>query len=195
MPSRKPEEIDELISTWKSSRTADKKHMRKVNAQKGKELEILRAEDDGTTEVNVCGLTVSASLLDSGADESLVSCGVVDNLTGMECFIAFQQCEPVPLHPVGGGILSVSRKIRFDELALATPAGPLMLRGLVYWIDESDRSLSLTISRRVMKQLGYSTPKLLAEAKARSDEYLLDDSVPTGNEKPRFIVHVRGHAG
>uniref|UniRef100_H3H882 Peptidase A2 domain-containing protein n=1 Tax=Phytophthora ramorum TaxID=164328 RepID=H3H882_PHYRM len=70
-----------------------------------------RGEDDGTTVAHISGLPVPASLLDSGADDSL--------------------CSTTPLYPVGGGTLEVSRKVRFEEVTLETPAGPLMLRGLV----------------------------------------------------------------
>ncbi|KAE9258575.1 hypothetical protein PR003_g35154, partial [Phytophthora rubi] len=134
-----------------------------------------RGEDDGTAVAHISGVPVPASLLDSCADDSLVSAGVVNKLAELRNFVAVKQCSTTPLYPVGGGTLEVSRKVRFEEVTLETPAGPLMLRGLVCWIDESAQSHALTTSRLVMKRLGYSTPKLLADAKARSDEYHLDD--------------------
>uniref|UniRef100_H3GWP3 Reverse transcriptase domain-containing protein n=1 Tax=Phytophthora ramorum TaxID=164328 RepID=H3GWP3_PHYRM len=162
-PQVRPEEIDALIHAWKTSRSASKTHMRRVQATRlaldvpaeTVEKTGARGEDDGTTVAHISDLPVPASLLDSGADDSL--------------------CSTTPLYPVGGGTLEVSRKVRFEEVTLETPAGPLMLRGLVCWIDENDKSHALTISRLVMKRLGYSTPKLLADAKVRSDEYHLDE--------------------
>lgn len=130
--------------------------------------------DDGTTVTHIGGLDVVVSLLDSGADDSLVSSGVVGKQAAQGRFVAKRQCAPFPLYPVGGGVVPVSWKIGFDELTLETPAGSLMLRGLVCWIGEEDQTLAWTISRLVMKRLGYSTPNLLAEAKARNDEYVID---------------------
>ncbi|KAE8955648.1 hypothetical protein PF011_g31732, partial [Phytophthora fragariae] len=98
-----------------------------------------RGEDDGTAVAHISGVPVPASLLDSGADDSLMSAGVVNKLAELGDFVAVKQCGTTPLYPVGGGTLEVSRKVRFEE------------------------------------RLGYSTPKLLADAKARSDEYRLDD--------------------
>ncbi|POM81778.1 Hypothetical protein PHPALM_202 [Phytophthora palmivora] len=141
----------------------------------GSEKKADQEEDDGIAVAHIDALTVQASLLDSGADDSLASVGVRDTMR---------------MYPVGGGMLVVSRKIRFDEVTLETPAGPLMLRGLVCWINEGDKSLALTISRLVMKRLGYETPKLLAASKARSDEYQLDDmDTPAAADRNFTCMH------
>lgn len=181
-PNARPDEIDGLIATWRASRPpAPMQQMKKVAVQrKPTQAEATTTgdttADQGTTTAHIGGLTVTAALLDSGADASLVSAGVVDTLTRGGHFTSRCTVDPVLLAPLGGDPITVTRKIRFDEVALETPAGPLMLGGLKCWIHGEDSTLSLTIGRPVLVQLGYSTADLLSAAKSRRCEYRLDDA-------------------
>lgn len=77
--------------------------------------------------------------------------------------------------PVGIELITVTRKIRFDEVLLETTADSLVLRGLECWIHEEDITMELTNGRAVMNKLGYSTANLLTAARERNEEYRLDD--------------------
>ncbi|KAE9354363.1 hypothetical protein PF008_g4571 [Phytophthora fragariae] len=66
---------------------------------------------------------------------------------------------------------------------LATSAGPLMLRNLECFVDESDPSHGLIVGRPIMKILGYPTDELLVQARDAQTEWELagadDTTAPT----------------
>ncbi|POM70785.1 Hypothetical protein PHPALM_12728 [Phytophthora palmivora] len=106
-PQVRPEEIDGLLAAWKASRAESRTQMRRVQAAAtsrsydGSHGEIDKKsdqdEDDGTAVAHIDGLAVQASLLDSGADDSLVSVGVVNKLTALGKFVAVKQCDTMPM--------------------------------------------------------------------------------------------------
>ncbi|GMF50263.1 unnamed protein product [Phytophthora fragariaefolia] len=135
-------------------------------------------DDDGTARATIDGFTLQASLLDSGADDSVVSCGIVRALEAAGLTIN-QYPMSKTLEPVGGHLIRDVRKVRFGEVEFETSAGPLLLRNLDCLAHEE---LSLTIGRPVMSRLGCSTDGLLAVARTRQPEYeLLDTEQVTPN--------------
>ncbi|RLO13878.1 hypothetical protein DYB28_001013 [Aphanomyces astaci] len=73
---------------------------------------------------------VRASLLDSGADLSVASGGVVSALlqAGSSPEIVVMDSRPI----------TVTKQVRLGRLEFNTGCGPLMLRGLRVWIDEAE---------------------------------------------------------
>jgi hypothetical protein len=135
--------------------------------------------DDGTTRARIESLEVHASLLDSGADDSVVSRGCIEKLEQAGAVLAIAPAN-ADLLPVGDHDIPVHRKVRFAEVILDTSAGPLVLRNLDCFVHEEDENVALTISRLVMQRLGYSTDGLLAAARTRQPEYCLTaDPLPT----------------
>ncbi|OWZ07202.1 hypothetical protein PHMEG_00020435 [Phytophthora megakarya] len=127
-------------------------------------------DDNGTAQPTIDGYTLQTSLIDSGADDSVVSRGIMLALESAGVTI---QEYPVSrtLDPVGGHLISVAREVRFGEVEVDTSEDSLLLRNLDCLVHEEDRALSLTTGRPVMNCLGYSTDGLLAVARARQPEY------------------------
>ncbi|KAJ8525691.1 hypothetical protein ON010_g15423 [Phytophthora cinnamomi] len=114
--------------------------------------------DDGTLNATVFDLAVKASLLDSGADASSVSRGCIAELHKRGCFVAvIKRDQPQEFDPFGPGTVNLYQQARYEKVVLHTSAGPLVLRNLECWIDESDLTLVLTVGRPAMAGLGYST--------------------------------------
>ncbi|KAE9015727.1 hypothetical protein PR002_g13842 [Phytophthora rubi] len=147
------------------------------------DLKLERTQDAGTVDATVDGLEVKALLLDSGADTSLVARGVIDALQDDGVLVHIRQVADQELKPVGSGQLVASQVVQFKEVMLATSAGPLMLRNLECFVDESDPSHGLIVGRPIMKILGYSTDELLVRARDAQTEWELagadDTTAPT----------------
>lgn len=134
--------------------------------------------DRGTVDATVYGLTVRASLLDSGADVSSVSRGFIHALHEQGIFVPIiSHDKPRTFDPFGPGVVKMFRLARFEKVVLHTSAGPLVLRNLECWVNEADSTQALTVGRSVMSALGYSTDGLLVSALERQTEYVL----PSGN--------------
>ncbi|ETV68366.1 hypothetical protein H257_15687 [Aphanomyces astaci] len=111
---------------------------------------------------------VRASLLDSGADLSVASAGLVSALlatTGASPEIIVM--GPTTLRPYGTDSrpITVTKQVRLGRLEFNTGCGPLMLRGLRVWIDEAEAAVELTLGLPVMQKLGYSEQTLLENAR------------------------------
>uniref|UniRef100_H3H3G8 Integrase catalytic domain-containing protein n=1 Tax=Phytophthora ramorum TaxID=164328 RepID=H3H3G8_PHYRM len=136
------------------------------------------ADDDrGTVAAEVDGQAVTALLLGSGADTSLVTSGVLEELRSSGKDVPVRMVNGVRLNPVCGHEVQMKRQVTFKEVVLTTSAGPLMLRNLACYVEEDNASLVLTVGRPVMKILGYSTDKLLAKAKDSRSEWEVDEIV------------------
>lgn len=126
----------------------------------------------GLVSATIGGLSVASVLLDSGADTTLVSRGIVDSLTAhgpaLEVFLPSTPLRP---RPVGGGTIDAHRRVRLPLVRLSTSIGPLVLRNMWCWVDESDSDMLLTIGRPEMSLLGYSADSLLVAALAGQLEY------------------------
>uniref|UniRef100_H3GQQ9 Reverse transcriptase/retrotransposon-derived protein RNase H-like domain-containing protein n=1 Tax=Phytophthora ramorum TaxID=164328 RepID=H3GQQ9_PHYRM len=134
------------------------------------------ADDDrGAVAADVDGQAVTALLLDSGADTSLVACGVLDELRNSGKDVPVRMVDGVRLNPMGGHEIQVQRQVTFKEVVLTTSAGPLMPRNLACYVEEDNASLELTVGRPVMNILGYWTDKLLAKAKDARSEWEVGD--------------------
>ncbi|GMF46737.1 unnamed protein product [Phytophthora fragariaefolia] len=114
-----------------------------------------------------------------GADTTLVARGVIDVLQADGVLVHLRRVADQELKPVGSGQLVASRVIQFKEVMLETSAGPLMLRNLECFVDESDPSHGLIVGRPIMKILGYSTDKLLVRARDAQTEWELDGADDT----------------
>lgn len=134
--------------------------------------------DHGIVDATVLGLTVQASLLDSGADASSVSRGFISELHKQGRFVSLIKREtPKEFEPFGPGTVKLYEQANFDKVVLHTSGGPLVLRNLECWIDDTDLTMALRVGRSVMVTLGYSTDGLLVSALEKQTEYVL----PTGN--------------
>ncbi|RLO00340.1 hypothetical protein DYB28_001384, partial [Aphanomyces astaci] len=127
-------------------------------------------------------LTVNASLLDSGADLSVASGGLVSALLAAGAAPEITTMGPFSLRPYGADSRSVvvTKQVRFGSLEFKTGCGPLMLRGLRVWVDEAVASVELTLGLPVMQKLGYSDKTLLENARRQQAEWdFADQSIAT----------------
>ncbi|KAE9282550.1 hypothetical protein PR003_g27379, partial [Phytophthora rubi] len=140
------------------------------------------AEDRGSVVAAVDGVAVKALMLDTGADASLVARGVLDALEAMGKTLSIRPVAGISLSPVGKGAIAVTRSVIFREVVLTTTAGPLMLRNLSCYVEEHNNSMEMIVGRPIMKLLGYSTDKLLVEARSISPEWELGGHRTGGSE-------------
>ncbi|RHY23528.1 hypothetical protein DYB32_009155 [Aphanomyces invadans] len=94
-------------------------------------------------------------LLDTGADVNVVSRGVRDALAACDAAV----------------------DIVVHDITLDTTCGPLVLRGLKAWVDNTASSIDVIISRPVMEVLGFSVDDLLVEARQQKSEWDVSDGV------------------
>jgi hypothetical protein len=75
--------------------------------------------------------------------------------------------KPRRIYPNGEGAkpLEMTHHARFGAVTLDTTCGPLVLRGLQAWIDDTASSVELIESRPVIEILGFSTDNLLVGAR------------------------------
>ncbi|POM78260.1 Hypothetical protein PHPALM_4228 [Phytophthora palmivora] len=140
--------------------------------------------DDGNAQATIDGYMLQATLLDSGADDSVVSGGIIRALESAVVTIREYSVSRT-LDPFGRHLIPVTRKVQFGEVEIETSAGPLLLRNLECLVYEEDRTLSLTIGRPVTNCLGYTTDGLLAAARTRKSEYeLLNTNEVTSDHSP-----------
>ncbi|KAE9329883.1 hypothetical protein PF008_g15840 [Phytophthora fragariae] len=185
-PNIRPGEASELLQALRTRReSAPPTSMLRLQVadDASEDLKLERTQDAGTVDATVVGLEVKALLLDSGADTSLVARGVIDALQDDGVLVHIRQVADQELKPVGSGQLVASQVVQFKEVMLATSAGPLMLRNLECFVDESDPSHGLIVGRPIMKILGYSTDELLVRARDAQTEWELagadDTTAPT----------------
>ncbi|GMF44648.1 unnamed protein product [Phytophthora fragariaefolia] len=79
--------------------------------------------------------------------------------------------DGVKLSPVRGWTVDVSRVATLKEVVLTTSDRPLILRNLTCYVNEENLSLDLTLGRPIMKTLGYSTDKLLVDARSNKPKW------------------------
>ncbi|ETV93474.1 hypothetical protein H310_12525 [Aphanomyces invadans] len=97
-------------------------------------------------------------LLDTGADVNVVTRGVVDVLAVKGAGVTVE-------------LLWMKRSAKFGAVVLGTTCGPLTLRGLHCWIDDTSPEIDLIISRPVMELLGFSVDALLVGARQKDTEW------------------------
>ena len=157
-----PGEAQRLLDQWRAKRKQDAVKTRRAGADKeGWSLAVI----DGC-------LAVPKTLLDTGADVSLVSDSIVDDLRSMGRVVTVDKAPtPLTLLPVGGNKLTVTDTVTFERVQLQSSAGPVVVKRLTCWVQPNDGDRILTIGRPVMEVLGYDSERLLAEATGRSREY------------------------
>ncbi|RHY12787.1 hypothetical protein DYB36_012001 [Aphanomyces astaci] len=108
-----------------------------------------------------------ASLLDSGADLSVASGGLVSALLAAGASPEITVMGPMELRPYGADsqVITVTKQVRLGSLEFKTACGPLMLRGLRVWVDETVAPVELTLGLPVMQKLGYNEQTLLENAR------------------------------
>ncbi|ETV93471.1 hypothetical protein H310_12522 [Aphanomyces invadans] len=74
----------------------------------------------------------------------------------------------------------MKRSVKFGAVVLGTTCGPLTLRGLHCWIDDTSPEIDLIISRPVMDLLGFSVDTLLVGARQKNTKWdvSVDDEPP-----------------
>ncbi|RHY62703.1 hypothetical protein DYB38_009101, partial [Aphanomyces astaci] len=109
----------------------------------------------------------TASLLDSGADLSVASGGLVSALLAAGASPEITVMGPMELRPYGADsqVITVTKQVRLGSLEFKTACGPLMLRGLRVWVDETVAPVELTLGLPVMQKLGYNEQTLLENAR------------------------------
>ncbi|RHY21977.1 hypothetical protein DYB32_009656, partial [Aphanomyces invadans] len=133
------------------------KTIRKAAAKPGRS--VLMATVNGV-------LPVEASLLDSGADMSVVSGGLVSALLAAGNSPEITTMGRFELFPYGAESkpIVVTKQVRLGSIEFKTACGPLILRGLRVWLDDAATGVELTLGLPVMQRLGYNEQTLLENA-------------------------------
>jgi hypothetical protein len=147
-PKAAPDEAERLldaqIKRWKE-------RIKVVGSQSGR-----RSTGRGATiEVAV---RVKDVLLDTGSDVTIVSKGVLDALASAGVAVDVEEkSKPHRVYPYGTNTkpLDMYRLVKFGGVTLDTTCGPLVLRRLQAWVDDSAPHVELIISRQVMESLGF----------------------------------------
>ncbi|KAE8996538.1 hypothetical protein PR002_g19297 [Phytophthora rubi] len=116
--------------------------------------------------------TPSSSTTTSSKPSSDQSTAAVEALLKLDPGLDLRDA-PTPAYgkPVGGQLVVLSRVALIRKVSLATSAGPLVLRNLRCWVDETDEELNITIGRPMMERLGYSVDAFLVAALTKQPEY------------------------
>jgi hypothetical protein len=125
-------------------------------------------------------LPLNATLLDSGSDVSLVSMGLVKALMAAGSRVTMIEApSPLEVRPYGvaAPAIVVTQQIRLASVQFDTTSGPLVLRGLLLWVDETvGAGVELLVGLPVMERLGYSAESVLANARVRAEVWDMDES-------------------
>ncbi|KAI9991400.1 hypothetical protein PInf_019081 [Phytophthora infestans] len=147
-PSCLPGEASELLKALRERRDAARGatvcHFEVVSHDERLAEDRDVGADHGTVVARVDGVAVKAILLDSGADTSFVARGALDLVDGLR------------LNPVGGHEVDVHRKATFRETD---------------YVEADNASTEMTVGRPIMKNLRYSTDKLLVEVRDTRPEW------------------------
>jgi hypothetical protein len=153
-------------------------------------------DKSGCLKVKLEGSVETEALLDSGADCSLISRGLVERLESQVGFLKMKTLdEPERIGTVGSDLV-VKRMVCLDSLVFQTSAGPLRWRNLQCWVDESDPDQLLVVDRPTMERMGYSAGALLVEAKRKFETYGSEENLPyseriTSNARKPFVRFMR----
>ncbi|GMF29091.1 unnamed protein product [Phytophthora fragariaefolia] len=177
-PHAQPGEAEKLIAEVRERKQAKQRlHTKKLHVSPdGGVPSGSSSEGTPTTPGHVIvvadGLEMTATLLDSGSDNTLISRAAVEALLKLDPGLDLRNA-PTPAYgnPVGGQLVVLSRLALIRKVSLATSAGPLVLRNLRCWVDETDEELNITIGRPMMERLGYSEDAFLVAALTKQPEY------------------------
>ncbi|RHY81672.1 hypothetical protein DYB26_013483, partial [Aphanomyces astaci] len=102
-----------------------------------------------------------------GADLSVAPGGLVSALLAAGASPEITAMGPMELRPYGADsqVFTVTKQVRLGSLEFKTACGPLMLRGLRVWVDETVAPVELTLGLPVMQKLGYNEQTLLEYAR------------------------------
>ncbi|RLO03117.1 hypothetical protein DYB28_015376, partial [Aphanomyces astaci] len=109
-------------------------------------------------------------LLDSGSDVTVVTRGIMDALdaAGVEVGIV---CHSVPhlAYPYGSDAKPVvmTRSVKFNCVTLDTTCGPLVLRGLKAWVDDTSTATELIVKEGRMGRSSVPTNELSGMANVK----------------------------
>ncbi|KAF0721769.1 hypothetical protein Ae201684_018923 [Aphanomyces euteiches] len=130
-------------------------------------------------------------LLDTGADVNVVSRGVMDALAAKGASVAVATHDkPRQIYPYGADAapLEMRRSVKFTSVTLETACGPLTLRGLQAWVDDTSSLTELIISRPVMEVLGFSVDDLLVGARQQNAEW---DVSPEAGQSQTSLARIQ----
>ncbi|POM77199.1 hypothetical protein PHPALM_5452 [Phytophthora palmivora] len=168
-PNVSPGEADELIKAWqknKKNRTSSVVLTLRGDAER----------QTCTPAVVEDVVAVDDTLLDSGAETTVVTRGLIRELQKHNVPLRMTKGSPNILCPFGSKATRVWWQVVLDKIELSTAAGPLMLRHLRAWVHEGEREVpSLILSQHVMKKLGYSVEAILSQARERQEEWDLNE--------------------
>jgi hypothetical protein len=101
--------------------------------------------------------------------------------------------KPRRIYPYGEGAkpLEMTRHARFGGVTLDTTCGPIVLRGLQAWIDDTASWVELIVSRPVMEILGFSTDDLLVGARSKNAEWDIARAVATALTRVQTLMSER----
>jgi hypothetical protein len=164
------DEAEQLIQAARDKRKGQS-YQRRVLIMKDPEETRKDSEkprrDAGRVPTWVDGVEVDDVLLDSGADDSLVSRGLVEKIKKAGVFVReATPKKPTTAYPVGNKRFDLIKKVKFEVVRLAKSQGPLVVRDLEFWVHEENKDIDLTIGRPVMIRMGYTTDGLLTAARA-----------------------------
>ncbi|KAF0727827.1 hypothetical protein Ae201684_014173 [Aphanomyces euteiches] len=120
-------------------------------------------------------------LLDTGADVNVVSRGVMDALAAKGASVAVATHDkPRQIYPYGVDAVSLEmrRSVKFTSVTLETACGPLTLRGLQAWVDDTSSLIELIMicsSEHDSRMPSGIIQRLMADGR-ESDEPRLDES-------------------
>ncbi|RHY20668.1 hypothetical protein DYB32_009985 [Aphanomyces invadans] len=119
-------------------------------------------------------------LLDTEADVNVVSRGVMDALAACDVAVDIVVHDKPPIvfsYGETAAPLTMSRLAALGKLTLDATCGPLVLRGLKAWVDDTASSIDVIISGPVVEILGFSVDDLLVEARQQKSEWDVSDGV------------------
>ena len=113
-------------------------------------------------------LSVEKNLADSGSKTSIATVGTISTLlaAGANPVVTTVE-EPMKLYPYGTDAKPIicNRRVRFKTIEINTNEGPLMLRSVSCWIDETSTKPFLLLGLPVMSALGFSAESLMTRAR------------------------------
>ncbi|KAH9180909.1 hypothetical protein AeNC1_017115, partial [Aphanomyces euteiches] len=161
-----------------------KKVAQKLNSLRNKD-----AADRGTCPAILEGkVRVEAVLWDSGADQAIVSTGLLKLLGDANITIVSHQLdEPMELVDFQKNVLQADRVVTFSTIEFILSAGKVTVRNASFFVHDIPVA-ELTMSRAMMNRLGYSTDAFLVKAGSMEDFYDMYDLLNQGQNQRSLMM-------
>ncbi len=161
-------EVEKLIQEYRDNKERETggrrvQRVRGPSSPKNDPSQMVSAKLEGCLETDL--------LLDTGADVSLMSRGLLEKLELEAEFLKVKKLlQPVKIGTAGKECIYAHRKILLESVVLQTSAGPLSWRNVECFVNEADDDTLCIISNGEMEKMGYSVDALLVAAKRRLEE-------------------------